>query len=60
MPGWLRAKLLQQPENTTVENLCFFLRENNCEFIIFAKQTILSLTHLAKRHLRLQIHLLPL
>ena len=23
MPEWLRAKLLGQPENTTVENLCF-------------------------------------
>ena len=24
MPGWLRAKLLEQPENTTVEDLCIF------------------------------------
>ena len=23
MPGWLRAKLLEQPENTTVEDMCF-------------------------------------
>ena len=55
MPGWLRAKLLEQPENTTVENFVFF-RETNCQFIIFAKQTILSLTHLAKWALRLLIH----
>ena len=27
MPGWLRAKLLEQPENTTVENLCNFVRK---------------------------------
>ena len=26
MPGWLRAKLLEQPENTTVEDLCIFAR----------------------------------
>ena len=37
VPGWLRAKLLEQPEKTTVEDLCI-LRENNCQFIIFAKQ----------------------
>ena len=24
MPGWLRAKLLEQPENTSVEDLCVF------------------------------------
>ena len=27
MPGWLRAKLLQQPENTTIEDYCFFARK---------------------------------
>ena len=27
MPGWLRAKLLEQPENTTVEDLCIFARK---------------------------------
>ena len=27
MPGWLRAKLLEQPENTTVEGLCIFARK---------------------------------
>ena len=27
MPGWLRAKLLEQPENTTVEDLCIFERK---------------------------------
>ena len=27
MPGWLRAKLLEQPQNTTVEDLCFFARK---------------------------------
>ena len=27
MPGWLRAKLLEQPEKTTVENLCIFARK---------------------------------
>ena len=27
MPGWLRAKLLEQPENTAVENLCIFARK---------------------------------
>ena len=36
MPGWLRAKLLEQPENTTVEDLYFFARKqlsihNLCE-----------------------------
>ena len=24
MPGWLRLKLLEQPKNATVEDLCFF------------------------------------
>ena len=27
MPGWLRAKLLQQPENTTLDDLCIFARQ---------------------------------
>ena len=27
MPRWLRAKLLEQPENTTVEDLCLFARK---------------------------------
>ena len=27
MPGWLRAKLLEQPENTTVGDLCTFARK---------------------------------
>ena len=27
MPGWLRAKLLEQPENTTVDDLCIFARK---------------------------------
>ena len=27
MPGWLRAKLLEQPESTTVEDLCIFARK---------------------------------
>ena len=27
MPGWLRAKLLEQPENTKVEDLCIFARK---------------------------------
>ena len=27
MPGWLRAKLLEQPENTIVEDLCTFARK---------------------------------
>ena len=27
MPGWLRAKLLEQPENTTVEDLYIFARK---------------------------------
>ena len=27
MPGWLREKLLEQPETTSVENLCLFARE---------------------------------
>ena len=27
MPGWLRAKLLEQPENTSVEDLCTFARK---------------------------------
>ena len=27
MPEWLRAKLLEQPENTTVEDLCIFARK---------------------------------
>ena len=27
MSGWLRAKLLEQPENTTVEDLCIFARK---------------------------------
>ena len=27
MPGWLRAKLLEQPENTSVEDLCVFARK---------------------------------
>ena len=27
MPGWLLAKLLEQPENTTVEDLCIFARK---------------------------------
>ena len=38
-PGWLRAMLLEQPEKTTVGD---FLRRNNCEFIMFVKQTTLS------------------
>ena len=41
MIEWLRSKLLEQPEITTVEDYCF-LRENNCQFIISAKQTTLS------------------
>ena len=36
MPGWLHAKLLEQPENTTVEDLRVFARkqlsiDNFCE-----------------------------
>ena len=27
MPGWLRAKLLEQPENTSLEDLCIFARK---------------------------------
>ena len=27
MPRWLRAKLVKQPENTTVELLCIFARK---------------------------------
>ena len=27
MPGWLRAKLLEQLENTTIEDLCIFARK---------------------------------
>ena len=27
VPGWLRAKLLGQPENTSVEDLCTFARK---------------------------------
>ena len=27
MPGWLRAKSPEQPENTTVEDLCIFARK---------------------------------
>ena len=27
MPGWLGAKLLEQPENTSVEDLCVFARK---------------------------------
>ena len=27
MPGWLRAKLLEQPENSTVEDLCICARK---------------------------------
>ena len=27
MPLWLCAKLLEQPENTTVEDLCIFARK---------------------------------
>ena len=27
MTGWVRAKLLEQPENTTVEDLCIFARK---------------------------------
>ena len=27
MPSWLRAKLLEQPENTSVEDLCVFARK---------------------------------
>ena len=27
MPGWLRAKLLEQPENTSVDDLCVFERK---------------------------------
>ena len=27
MPGWLRAKLLEQPETTSVEDLCIFARK---------------------------------
>ena len=27
MPGWLRAKLLEQPEKTTVKDLCIFGRK---------------------------------
>ena len=51
MPGWLRAKLLEQPENTTVEDLRFFARK--ILSILIAKPTTISLTHLAKWDLRL-------
>ena len=27
MPGWVRAKLLEQPENTTVIDLCILARK---------------------------------
>ena len=27
VPGWLRAKMLEQPENTTVEDLCIFAQK---------------------------------
>ena len=57
MPDWLRSKLPEQPENTTVEDLVF-LHKKSCQFIIFVKQSILLWTHLAKWDLRLQIHLL--
>ena len=42
VPGWLRTKSLEKAGNTTVEK--FFLRHNNFQLIIFAKQTILSWT----------------
>ena len=28
MPCWLRSKLLEQPENTTIEDLCIFARKH--------------------------------
>ena len=36
MPGWFRARQIEQPENTSIENLCVFARkelsiENLCE-----------------------------
>ena len=54
MPVWLRAKLLEQPENTTVQDLCIFARKqlsihNLCN-------TDDSVMHLAKWDLRLLIH----
>ena len=27
MPSWLRAKLLEQPDNTAIEDLCLLARE---------------------------------
>ena len=36
MPGWLREKLVEQPENTTIEDLCNFARKQ------------LSIRHLCK------------
>ena len=57
MPRWLRARATRKVYSG---GLLFFLRENNCHLVIFAKQAILSWTYLAKRDLRLHIHLLPL
>ena len=59
LPGWLRAKLLEQTENTTVEDICIFARKH-LSFHNLCKKTILSWMHLAKWELRLQTHLLPL
>ena len=59
LPGWLRATLLEQPEDTTVEDFCIFAQKQ-LSIHNFCKQTILPWTRLAKRDLRLPIHLLPL
>ena len=45
MRGWLRAKLLEQTQNTTVEGLCISARKQLSIHNIFAKQAILHWTH---------------
>ena len=46
-PGWLGLKLLEQPKKNH-SSRHVFLRENKCQFLIFAKQTILSWTRSTK------------
>ena len=60
MPGWLRARLLEQPENAPVEDSNIFARKqlNSCHFMSYVKQITEWWLLLLKRVLQYHIHLL--
>ena len=60
MPGGLRAKLLEQTENTSVEDLCVFARKQLSIHNLGKPDDFVMHAFSEMGDLRLQIHLLPL